>query len=116
MEKLRNRKNYKPYGEWYHGHKNCKIGIETGLLDRDKNVLLSGDKICMHPDKRECIVLWDVEANCYRAFLCDSLWYGDLNPYDASCYGKCYDMNMDNGGRMDVEFLERAEKIDNYIR
>lgn len=94
MEKIRWKKTGRSIRE--------RIGLPTGLLNRDGGEIHTGDFIRMHgKNTYDGIVLWHREYRCYGLFF--GLWYGDRNPYNADCYGKFIEIRSDNGMRMELE-------------
>lgn len=85
-----------------HGHKNEMVGLYTGLYDKDKNPLYSGDEIFVETryGPRKCIVLWDRWDKRWRAMCSDSLWYNDLKKYESESYGMRYELQNDHCDRM----------------
>lgn len=84
------------------------IGIPTGLLDKFRREIMSGDKVRIDPDY-EGIVLYDRNYTGFVLFY--GLWYGEKNPYDADCYGKVLPIPKDNGMRMKIEILNEYSEV-----
>ena len=109
MEKLKNRKDHRSLTslteEIY--HKNCAIGVPTGVYDKHGNELYSGDKILLSGE--ECIILWNPYAHpaYWSGMILSSLWYRDKDKYKAMDYGKYDTIKKDKGDRMNIELLER---------
>lgn len=89
-------------------HKMEAIGIPTGLLDRYRREIMSGDKVRIDPDY-EGIVLYDRNYPGFALFY--GLYYGDKNPYDPDCYGKSIIIPKDNGMRMEIEILNEYHEV-----
>lgn len=81
-------------------YKGRAYGIPIGIHDKNGKELCIGDKILY--GGVACIVLWDSDCLCYRAFLLSSKWYGE-NDYDFNSYGKCYELSADEGARILIE-------------
>lgn len=79
-----------------------RIGLPTGLLNRNGGEIHTGDFIRMRGKyPYEGVVLWHRENKCYGLF--SGLWYGDQHPYSPDCYGKFIEIRSDNGMRMELE-------------
>lgn len=81
-----------------------KIGRKIGILDKNGIEICVGDKVRYYNE--ECIVLWNDSAKGYQAMLCRSQWYGD-DAYNSDSYGKCYDLPMGNGAKMELELFDQ---------
>lgn len=85
-----------------------RIGLPTGLLDRNRIEIMTGDIVRLKGTTYRCPVkgpvMWNRHYNTYGIFLDYSLWYGD-NPYDPDCYGKFVEIPADNGMRMELELV-----------
>ena len=81
-------------------HKNERIGLNTGLLDRNRNEIKTGDRVTLS-NVYEGVVLWHREYKEYGLFM--GCWYGDKNPYSYDSYGKYIRIPKDNGMRMELE-------------
>ncbi len=79
-----------------------RIGVPTGLLDKEGNEIMSGANVRIKPDY-EGVVLYHRDMKSYGLFF--GLWYGDKNPLDADCYGKYINIPADNGMRMEIEII-----------
>lgn len=84
-----------------------RIGLPTGLLDCDRNEIMTGDFVRFRSSGYSGPVMWHRKVGCYGVFM--GLWYLDKNPYDPDCYGKFLPIPQDNGARMDIERIERSE-------
>lgn len=80
------------------------IGINTGLLDRYGNEIITGNKVLFVNSGIDGIVLYNRHAKQFGVFYSYSMWYGD-NPYNADSYGKFIVIPMDNGMRMEIEII-----------
>lgn len=79
-----------------------RIGTITGLLDKNRNILVVGDEIKYGVYKG--ILLYNHHYDQYGVALDYSMWYGD-DKYDIKSYGKFVDIPMDNGARMEIELV-----------
>ena len=79
-----------------------RIGTILGLMDKDRNFLVVGDKVSY--GKYQGVLLYEPERKGYGVALDYSMWYGD-NKYDINSYGKFIDIPMDNGARMELELI-----------
>ena len=79
-----------------------RIGTILGLMDKDGNFLVVGDKV--RYGKYKGIILYEPERRGYGIALDYSMWYGD-DKYDIASYGKFVDIPMDNGARMEIELI-----------
>ena len=77
-----------------------RIGIPTGLLDCNRNEILTGDYIHLKGTDYEGPVMWNRYKNCYGIFM--GLWYGNNDQFDPDCYGKFIKIPKDNGMRMEL--------------
>ena len=93
MDKM-NRKEHR-----INGHKNCRIGIPLGIHDKHGNELYTGDTVGW--GNYDGILLWNIVNNCYMFCISYSMWYGD-DIYNAESYGKGFELNMDDGARMEM--------------
>lgn len=109
MEKFRNRKDHRSLKSLVEDvfHKNCAIGIPTGILDKNNKELYSGDKILCHNE--ECMLLWNPYAypEYWSGMILSSLLNGEKDRYKSICYCEYYEIKKDRGDRMNLEFLER---------
>lgn len=83
-----------------------RIGTITGLLDKNRNFLVIGDKV--RYGKYKGVVLYEPEHRGYGVALDYSMWYGD-DKYDIKSYGKFVDIPMDNGARMEIELISHVQ-------
>ena len=81
-------------------NKKERIGISTGLLDCNRNEILTGDNIHLKGTSYEGPVMWNRHQKCYGIFM--GLWYEDKNPMNPDCYGKFIRIPADNGMRMEL--------------
>lgn len=98
--KLMQKKRNKPVPR----DKREKPGIQTSILDRKGNCLVTGDRIKLRSTGDEGVFLYHAPSKRYGLFY--GLWYGDKNPNDARCYGKSVIIPADNGMRMEIEKVE----------
>lgn len=84
--------------------KNERVGIHTGLFERNGRELVTGNKVRFISSGYEGILLWHREQKCFGIFR--GLWYGDQDPYNAGCYGKFIPVPKDQGAKMDLELVE----------
>lgn len=84
--------------------KNEVIGIETGLLDQNREEIKTGDFVRIIGTDYAGPVLWNRHQNCYGVFF--GLWYPGEGPYDPECYGKFVRIPKDNGMRMELERVQ----------
>lgn len=84
------------------GYAENRIGSILGIQDKYGEWLLVGDKI--RYGKYKGRILFD--GNMYVLMLDYSMWYG-TDEFNVLSYGKAIPIPMDNGGRMNIELLER---------
>lgn len=89
--------------------KNERIGLPTGLFDKNKKEIHTGDFIRYFcPDwEWKGIVLWHNEEKAFGIFM--GCWYLDKNIYDSRCYGKFIKIPKDNGMRMNLEIITKED-------
>ena len=88
-------------------------GMNTGLLDRNGNAIMTGDKVLLINSSIDGVVLYNRYAGQFGVFYSYSMWYGD-NPNNPDSYGKFIAIPADNGMRMEIEILapeDSSEKI-----
>lgn len=91
------KKHYRPVPK----SKKERIGEPTGLLDRERSEILTGDFIRIVGTGYRGPVMWNRYQECYGVFM--GLWYLDKDPYNPDCYGKFIRIPKDNGMRMELE-------------
>ena len=84
------------------GTKNCKIGLQTPLIDMNGTNISVGDSVRFGEYKG--ILLFNPSCGKYGVALANSMWYGD-DKYDINSYGKFVPIPLDNGARMEIEVL-----------
>lgn len=84
------------------GYAENRIGNILGIQDKNGEWLLVGDKI-RYGNYRGRILF---DGYQYVLMLDYSMWYG-TNEFSISSYGKSIPVPMDNGGKMEMELLER---------
>lgn len=94
MEKLR----IKPIPHDKREHSGCI----TGLLDKHKTYIITGDLI----KYRNHIgpVFWNRFQRTFGIYF--GCWYLDKNPTNPDCYGKFIPIPRDNGMRMELEVIK----------
>lgn len=96
----RTRNSLKKKNRPINGDKREQLGISLGIQDKNGLYLFTGDII--QYANEECIILFNKDIGRYQAMLTRSCWYGDRELYNPNCYGKSYDLPMDNGARMEI--------------
>lgn len=79
-------------------------GVNTGLLDRYGNEIITGDKVLLINSSIDGVVLYNRYAGQFGVFYSYSMWYGD-NPLNPDNYGKFIAIPADNGMRMEIEII-----------
>lgn len=102
MRKILN--NYKK-SKRLSGTSEGRIGTILGIMDQKRNFLVVGDEV--RYGKYQGIILYEPKRKGYGIALSDSMWYGD-NKYDIDSYGKFIDIPMDNGAKMEIKLISRA--------
>lgn len=82
-----------------------RIGQPTGLFDCEGKEIMTGDFVRLRGAGYSGPVMWHNAWRCYRIFM--GLWYGDQDPYNPICYGKCIEIPADNGMRMSIERVKQ---------
>lgn len=77
-----------------------RTGIPTGLLNCNKEEILTGDYIHLKGTNYEGPVMWNRHYDCFGIFM--GLWYLDKNPLNPDCYGKFISIPKDTGMRMEL--------------
>lgn len=95
--------NYK--SKRLNGTSKGRIGTILGLMDKDRNFLVVGDRV--RYGEYQGILLYESERRGYGVALLDSMWYG-TDKYDIKSYGKFIDIPMDNGARMEIELIDHV--------
>ena len=98
MDKRSDRKSHR-----VNGNKKARIGILLGIHDKNGKELRTGDKVRW--GEYEGILLWNQDCKSYWFMISYSKWYGD-NEYDGDSYGKGFELLMDDGARMEMEFIK----------
>ena len=80
------------------------VGINTGLLDRHGDEIITGDKVLLVNSNIDGVVLYNRYANKFGVFYSYSMWYGN-KPYNPDSYGKFIAIPTDNGMRMEIEII-----------
>lgn len=81
-----------------------RIGEPTGLLDNERNEIMTGDFIHIIGTDYIGPVMWNRHSDCYGIFM--GLWYLGQDPYNPDCYGKFICIPHDNGMRMQLEKIK----------
>ena len=82
------------------GFSKGKIGEPLGIFDKNGRELFVGDKI--RYGKYIGRILFN---GTYELMLSYSLWYG-YDEYNVKSYGKSITIPLDNGGRMEMEYIK----------
>ncbi len=86
-----------------------RIGIPTGLLNCDRQEIMTGDYIRLKGTPYSGPVMWSRNQDCFGIFL--GCWYLDKNPLNPDCYGKFIRIPKDNGMRMELIPITSEENV-----
>lgn len=76
-------------------------GINTGLLDCEGKIIISGDYVCLRSNpKYYGPVFWNRYQECWGIHM--GYWDKGKDPNDPESYGKFIKIPSDNGMRMDI--------------
>jgi hypothetical protein len=76
------------------------IGIPTGLLNCNKEEILTGDYVKLKDTDISGPVLYNRYQECFGIFY--GCWYSDKNPLNPDSYGKFISIPTDQGMRMEL--------------
>lgn len=95
--------------KWYEPphDKKERVGVPTGLLNAERNEIISGDHIKLKDGRYDGIILWNRYQKCWGMYL--GCWYLDKDPYNPDCYGQFIAIPADQGMRMELIPVDSEE-------
>lgn len=92
------KRKYKPTPK----SKKERIGVSTGLLDCNRDEILTGTVIRIKNTEYQGPVMWNRHQDCYGVYLDYSLRSRNHDANDPDNYGKFIKVPSDNGMRMEL--------------